>query len=59
LTIGNDRNGNWVVQDQRTRHRDSFANRAEALTFALFAPGNRPRAVIMIPDILAGATKKN
>jgi hypothetical protein len=50
--IGRDSHGNWVVQDQRGLCGGLFVNRAEALKFALFENGNRPQAVIMIPDVL-------
>jgi hypothetical protein len=29
-----------------------FVNRTEAVKFAMFENGNRPQAVIMVPDIL-------
>jgi hypothetical protein len=50
--IGKDSRGNWVVQDQLGLCGGLFADRAEALRFALFENGNRPQAVIMVPGIL-------
>ena len=50
--IGKDSRGNWVVQDQLGLCGGLFVDRAEALRFALFENGNRPQAVIMVPDIL-------
>lgn len=50
--IGQDSRGNWVVQDQQGLCGGLFVDRAEALRFALFENGNRPQAVIMVPDVL-------
>jgi len=50
--IGRDRNGHWVVQDQRHLRGGLFVSRAEALKFALFENGNRPQAVVMVPGTL-------
>ena len=44
--------GNWVVQDQQGLCGGLFADRAEALRFALYENGNRPQAVIMVPGVL-------
>jgi hypothetical protein len=49
--IGMDSHGNWVVQDQECRKGGLFIDRTEALKFALFGNGNRPRAVVMVPGI--------
>jgi hypothetical protein len=48
--IGKDSRGHWVVQDQQGLCGGLFVNRAEALKFAMFENGNRPQAVIMVPD---------
>ena len=50
--IGKNSRGNWVVQDQRGLRGGLFVDRAEALKFAMFENGNRPQAVIMVPDVL-------
>jgi hypothetical protein len=50
--IGRDRQGHWVVQDQRGLHGGLFVSRAQALKFALFENGNRPQAVVMVPGVL-------
>ena len=50
--IGKDSHGHWVVQDQAGLHGGLFVNRAQALKFALFENGNRPQAVVMVPDVL-------
>lgn len=49
--VGKDSRGNWVVQDQRGLRGGLFVDRAEALRFALFENGNRPRAVVMVPGV--------
>jgi hypothetical protein len=50
--IGRNSRGNWVVQDQSGLCGGLFVDRAEAVKFAMFENGNRPQAVIMVPDIL-------
>lgn len=50
--IGKDSHGNWVVQDRRHTCGGLFANRKDALKFALFENGNRPKAVVMVADVL-------
>jgi hypothetical protein len=50
--IGRDSRGNWVVQDQQGLCGGLFANRVDALKFAMFENGNCPQAVIMVPGIL-------
>jgi hypothetical protein len=49
--IGKDSRGNWVVQDRSGMRGGLFIDRAEALRYALFENGNRPRAVVMVPGI--------
>jgi hypothetical protein len=51
LLIGQNRQGNWVVQDQRGLCGGIFFNRAEALRFAMFENGNRPQGVLMVPGV--------
>jgi hypothetical protein len=48
--IGKDSHGHWVVQDQVGLRGGVFVDRAEALKFAMFENGNRPQAVIMVPE---------
>jgi hypothetical protein len=50
--IGKDGRGNWVVQDQQGLCGGLFIDRAEALRFAMFENGHRPRAVVMVPGVL-------
>jgi hypothetical protein len=50
--VGKNRRGQWVVQDQSGLCGGLFVSRAEAVKFAMFENGNRPQAVIMVPDIL-------
>ena len=50
--IGRDSQGHWVVQDQRGLHGGLFVDRTQALKFALFENGNRPQAVVMVPEVL-------
>jgi len=49
--IGKDSRGHWVVQDQQHLYGGLFADRAEALRYALFENGNRPQAVVMVPGV--------
>jgi hypothetical protein len=50
--IGKNSRGHWVVQDQKGLCGGLFVSRAEALKFAMFENGNRPQAVIMVPETL-------
>lgn len=50
--IGRNSKGQWVVQDRGGLHGGLFVNRTEALKYALFENGNRPQAVVMVPDAL-------
>jgi hypothetical protein len=50
--VGKDSHGHWVVQDQGGRRGGLFVGRTEALKYAMFENGNRPDAVIMVPDVL-------
>lgn len=50
--IGRNSKGQWVVQDQGGLHGGLFVNRTEALKYALFENGNRPQAVVMVPDVI-------
>ena len=47
--IGQNRRGQWVVQDQRGRRGGLFISRAAALKYALFENGNRPQLVVTMP----------
>jgi len=57
--IGKNSRGNWVVQDQKGLRGGLFVDRAEALKFAMFENGNRPQAVIMVPDVLELEMSRN
>ena len=48
--IGKNRRGNWVVQDASGLRGGLFVDRTHALKFAMSENGNRPQAVIMVPD---------
>ena len=50
--IGQDRRGNWVVQDQKGIRGGLFVDRAAALRFVRFENGDRPQAVIMVSGLL-------
>jgi hypothetical protein len=49
VMIGKDSRGRWVVQDEPRLRGGLFVNRTEALKYAMFENGNRPRAVILVP----------
>jgi hypothetical protein len=49
--VGKNRRRRWVVQDQRGLCRALFVKRAEAIRFAIYASGGRPRAVTMVPGV--------
>jgi len=50
LFIGRDRDGHWVVKDARSLCGGLFANRIEAIRFAMYECQRRPQSVIMLPD---------
>jgi uncharacterized membrane protein len=50
LFIGRDRHGQWVVKDARSLCGGLFANRTEAIRFAMYECQRRPQSVIMLPD---------
>ncbi len=50
LLIGRDRSGHWVVKDARSLCGGLFANRTEAIRFAMYECQRRPQSVIMLPD---------
>ena len=50
--IGKDRHGRWVAQDQQGLYGGLFVDRAQALKFAMFENGNRPQAVIFVPNVI-------
>jgi hypothetical protein len=49
--VGKNSRRRWVVQDQRGLCRALFVKRAEAIRFAMYASGGRPRAVTMVPGV--------
>jgi hypothetical protein len=53
LLIGQDRTGRWVVKDAQSLCGGLFANRTEAIRFAMYECQRRPQSVIMLPDGLA------
>jgi hypothetical protein len=50
--VGRNSRGNWVVQDPAGLHGGLFVDRVHALKYAMSGTANRPRAVIMVPDVL-------
>ena len=50
--VGKNRDGHWVVQDSMGLRGGLFIDRTEAIKFAMYESGNRPQAVIMVPDTL-------
>jgi hypothetical protein len=50
--VGRDSRGDWVVCDQAGLTLGLFVNRSEALRFAMLENGRRPRAVVMVSEIL-------
>jgi hypothetical protein len=50
LFIGQDRTGRWVVKDAQSLCGGLFANRLEAIRFAMYECQRRPQSVIMLPD---------
>ena len=50
LFIGQDRTGRWVVRDAQSLCGGLFANRTEAIRFAMYECQRRPQSVIMLPD---------
>jgi hypothetical protein len=50
--IGRNSRGNWVVRDPDGRHDSVFANRVQALKYAMSGNDGRPRAVVMVPQVL-------
>ena len=50
--IGRNSHGNWVVKDPSGLHGGLFVDRVHALKYAMSENGNRPRAVVMVPDVL-------
>jgi hypothetical protein len=50
LSIGQDRAGHWVVKDAQSLCGGLFANRTEAIRFAMYECQRRPQSVIMLSD---------
>jgi hypothetical protein len=50
LFIGQDRCGRWVVRDAQSLCGGLFANRTEAIRFAMYECQRRPQSVIMLPN---------
>jgi hypothetical protein len=49
--VGKNSRRRWVVQDQDGLCRGLFVKRAEAMRFAMYASGGRPRAVTIVPGV--------
>ncbi len=49
LFIGQDHCGRWVVRDAESLCGGLFANRTEAIRFAMYECQRRPQSVIMLP----------
>ena len=50
LFIGQDRKGHWIVKDAKSLCGGLFANRNEAIRFAMYECQRRPQSVIMLPN---------
>jgi hypothetical protein len=50
--IGRNSRGQWVVQDPSGLQGGLFVDRVHALKYAMSENGHRPRAVVMVPDVL-------
>lgn len=50
--IGRNSRGHWVVQDPSGLQGGLFVDRVHALKYAMSENGYRPRAVVMVPDVL-------
>ena len=50
LFIGQDRRGHWIVKDAKSLCGGLFANRTEAIRFAMYECQRRPQSVIMLPN---------
>jgi hypothetical protein len=50
LFIGQDSAGHWVVKDAQCLRGGLFANRTEAIRFAMYECQRHPQSVIMLPD---------
>ena len=46
LFIGQDRCGRWVVRDTRSKRAEQFADRSEAIRFAMYECQRHPQSVI-------------
>ena len=49
--VGRNSRRRWVVRDQRGLCQALFVKRAEAIRFAIYASGGRPRAVTMVRGV--------
>jgi hypothetical protein len=49
--VGKNSRRRWVVRDQGGLCQALFVKRAEAIRFAIYASGGRPRAVTMVPGV--------
>ena len=49
--VGRDSHGHWVVQDQRGLCGGLFADRSNAIHFAMQETGKRPQAIVMVSGV--------
>jgi len=47
--IGRNRRGQWVAQEQTGLYGGLFISRAQAIKYALFESGQRPKTIIELP----------
>jgi hypothetical protein len=50
--VGQDRRGNWVVQDQSATRGGLFVNHNAALRFVRDENGDQPPTVVMVSEVL-------
>jgi hypothetical protein len=50
--IGRNSRGHWVVKDPSGLQGGLFIDRVHAVKYAMSENGRRPRAVVMVPDVL-------
>src|SRR5947209_13067249 len=50
--VGQNSDGDWVVEDDSGRYCGIFVDRSEAVRYALFENGHLPHAVVMVPGIM-------
>ncbi|MGY3387431.1 hypothetical protein ACVWW6_000022 [Bradyrhizobium sp. USDA 3311] len=48
VLVGKNRNGNWVVRERNGNFGGLFANRTQAIKYALLANGHRPETIVEV-----------